>query len=94
MLISLAHFSRGLLVPLPPKYASAVLPGFDERVVSSLPAPCSSLPLSLLANANTPDYDAPGLSLDALVATFAPLALGIALVLGAKSAWDIFSKQF
>ena len=95
MFVALARLSQGLLVPLPPKYASAALPGFDERVASSLPAPCgSSLPLSLLANANTPDYDAPGLSLDALVATFAPLALLIAVVLGAKSAWDIFSKQF
>ena len=96
MFVLLARFSQGLLVPLSPNYASA-LPGLGlhERVASSLPAPfSSSFPLSLLANANTPVYDAPGLSLDALVATLAPLALLVALVLGAKGAWGIFSKQF
>ena len=95
MFVVLAPLSLGLLVPLSPKYASAVLPGLHERVASSLSAPfSSSFPLTLLADANTPVYDAPGLSLDALVATLAPLALLVALVLGAKSAWGIFSKQF
>jgi len=97
MFVFLARFSQGLLVPLSTKYADAVLPGLGlhERVASSLPAPfSSSFPLSLLADANTPVYDAPGLSLDALIATVAPLALLVALVLGAKGAWGIFSKQF
>ena len=97
MFVLLAPFSLGLLVPLSPKYASAVLSGsgLHERVASSLSAPfSSSFPLTLLADANTPVYDAPGLSLDALVATLAPLALLVAIVLGAKSAWGIFSKQF
>ena len=106
MFTLLAPFSLGLLVPLSPKYASAVLPVsvVHERFASlPLAAPFSSFPLqsgvgisttSLLADANTPVYDTPGLSLDALVATLAPLALLVALVLGVKSAWGVFSKQF
>ena len=109
MFVLLAPFSLGLLVPLSPKYAS-VLPGsvLHERFSLHAGAGISTTSLaandtpdfagisttSLLANANTPDFDAPGLSLDALVATLAPLALLVALVLGAKSAWNIFSKQF